>query len=176
MGLIPPPKSFSDNHNVTTTTISTSKNNLSNVNIFYNSIDNESSFMSDKLDFDDSGDSDYNSTNKGTIPVCIIKSTNDGDKKTLTEIMEEEVPTKQPQLTAMPKKSAMKKPRVNNSTVSNSTSVSSNGATNSQNVSVTFANKFTKPNYIKPEYKVNFPELKSVIKGLKSHPNNIQCK
>jgi len=185
MGLIPPPKSFSDNLTTTTTTsVSTSKSNFSgnNVNNFYNSsnsnFDSESSFLSDKLDFSDSGDSDY-CTNKGTIPVCIIKSTNDGDVTLLTEIMEE-VPAKQPQLTAMPKKSAMKKPRVDTVQSSNNctTSVNTNGATSSQ--SVTFANKFTKPNYTKHEsnYKVSFPELKSVIKGLKSNSNsiNFQCK
>lgn len=175
MGLIPPPRSFSDNNGETTTTITTkNNNNFNTVNSLHNSIDSESSYMSDKIDFDDSGDSNY-SGHKTTIPVCIIKSTNDGKLALSTEILEEEVPTKVPQPTMMPKKSAMKKPRVDGSAPGNST----NGATSN----ASYANNFrsstkTNSSYSKHEatHKVSFPELKSVIKGLKSNPNSVQCK
>ena len=171
MGLIPPPRSFSDNNGESTAT--KTNNNFNTVNSLHNSIDSESSYMSDKIDFDDSGDSNY-SGHKGTIPVCIIKSTNDGKLALSTEILEEEVPTKVPQLTAMPKKSAMKKPRTEaNSTTSNST----NGATTTNSYTNHFRSK-TNSSYSKHEatHKVSFPELKSVIKGLKSNPNSVQCK
>lgn len=132
--------------------------------------------MSDKIDFDDSGDSNY-SGHKGTIPVCIIKSTNDGKLTMSTEILEEEVPTKVPQPSLLPKKSAMKKPRVENNTAPSNSN--SNGATTNSS----YANNFrsstkTNSSYSKHEatHKVSFPELKSVIKGLKSNPNSVQCK
>lgn len=180
MGLIPPPRSFSDNNGETTTTITTKNNNFNTVNTvnsLHNSIDSESSYMSDKIDFDDSGDSNY-SGHKGTIPVCIIKSTNDGKLALSTEILEEEVPTKVPQLTAMPKKSAMKKPRVEGN--SSAPTSSTNGTTNSSAGPYTnnFRSSKTNSSYSKHEatHKVSFPELKSVIKGLKSNPNSVQCK
>ena len=182
LNLIPPPRSFSDNNEMSTSI--TKNNNFNNVNSsLHNS--NESSYLSDKINFDDSSDSNYSSNTKGTIPVCIIKSTNTDGKLTLSNemILEEEVPTKVPQINAIPKKSAMKKPRVDNLiTAATTSSIFINGTTSS----ITFANKFT-PSKLnnnssgnRPEasFKVSFPELKSVIKGLKSNPNsiNIQCK
>lgn len=180
MGLIPPPRSFSDNNELINSTTNNKSNNNNVNSSLHNSIDSESSILSDKIEFDESGDSNY-SSNKGTIPVCIIKSTNDGKLVLSTEFLEE-VPTKVPQINAMPKKSAMKKARVDNQT--KTTDSSTNGSVTNSSSSIIFANKFTKFNsYTKNKqeaanYKVNFPELKSVIKGLKSNPNsiNIQCK
>lgn len=64
----------------------------------------------------------FNVNTKSTIPVCIIKNDCDGDEN---PILEEEVPAKEPQLTAVPLKSALKKPRVGVSSAMNYSSKSS---------------------------------------------------
>lgn len=51
----------------------------------------------------------FNCNQKSTIPVCIIKNDCDGDDN---PIHEEEVPAKEPQMSAVPLKSALKKPRI----------------------------------------------------------------
>lgn len=183
LNLIPPPRSFSDNNDtiqtsITTQTTSSTKTNLTssfNVNSLHNSMESNNSYLPDKLDFDDSGDSNFSPpNNKGTIQVCIIKNPaeNDGEftLSTAVEVIEE-VPTKIPQLNAMPKKSAMKKRRVDNQS-NNSTSNSTNSTINR------FSSNNNSLKQQQQKYKVIVPELKSVIKGLKSNQNsvNLQCK
>lgn len=93
IGPIPPPRMFSDpTHSL--------------VMHIVNSLENHD------LNCQDDDDECSHTQPKTTIPVCIIKSA-DGSADSFTNpIIEDEVPAKEPQLSAVPKKSALKKPRI----------------------------------------------------------------
>ncbi|RWS16483.1 Phosphatase and actin regulator 1-like protein [Dinothrombium tinctorium] len=109
IGPIPPPRMFSDPSNSTI---------LQNENVSESSVDIDdddmNAFYKDNEDYD-LNDPELEQIHKTTIPVCIIKNVGEGEDSLPTAIIEEEIPAKEPQLSAIPRKSALKKTKVSNS-------------------------------------------------------------
>lgn len=111
IGPIPPPRMFSDsvhNHiNINNITIET--------NSYQKSYEDNDSSMDSTNDMTDGSNRSQTSLEvpqmSNSLPICLIRSHFVNEPISVVE----EVPTKEPQLSAVPKKSALKKPRITNS-------------------------------------------------------------
>jgi len=151
IGPIPPPRMFSD------TVLLTISNNTSNA--YHNDNNNNDN----DSNMDSTNDNSHNKTlpiseptevpQMSSLPICVIRSQFINEPISVIE----EVPTKEPQLSAVPKKSALKKPRIAPA-MSCPTNTSSSNEIHSQQTSSPalshssiVANTSTSPMLIRPQ-------------------------
>ncbi len=179
IGPIPPPRMFCDTvmHN-----INNNNNNSDNYNVNKN---NENDSNMDSNDITDNSHKSLPQTERtqtitevpqmSSLPICVIRSQFINES-----ISVEEVPTKEPQLTAVPKKSALKKPRIASamSCPANNSSTNENSSAALTHTNITANTSNSSPILIKPQpsprFTYNSVPMQIVVTSAQHNSNNNQ--